>query len=193
MVGVFFTDQSGPANNFVSGYINPNSSFFAVFSTDKPIEVVDGTDAANSLINRGPSVYTSGTVTAVGSVTAGAGVTMTGGAFIQYRPLFAASAAVTLTASQLVGGVITRNSAGATEAFTLPLASAIITALGSQVGASTDFIVSNTNVATNALVVAATSGDTDLTTAGSMTVSATATARFTALVTSASTVVVFRA
>lgn len=75
MVGVFFTDQSGPANNFVSGYINPNSSLFAVFNSDKPIEVVDGTDAANSLVNRGPSVYTSGTVTALGSVSAGTSVT----------------------------------------------------------------------------------------------------------------------
>ena len=188
MVGVFFTDQSGPANTFVTGYINPNSSFFAVFSTDKPVEVVDGTDAANSLVNRGPSVYTSGTVTAA------SGVTMTGGAFVQYRPLFAASAAVTLTVSQLVGGIITRNSAGLTEAFTVPLASAIITALGSQVGASTDFIVSNTNGVANTLVVTATSGDTaNLTTAGSMSISAATTARFTALVTGASTVVVYRA
>jgi hypothetical protein len=75
MVGVFFTDESGTANNFISGYINPNSSFFAVFNSDKPIEVVDGTDAANSLVNRGPSVYTSGTVTALGSVSAGTSVT----------------------------------------------------------------------------------------------------------------------
>ena len=182
MVGVFFTDESGTANNFVSGYINPNSSFFAVFSTDKPIEVVDGTDAANSLINSGPSVYTSG------SVTAGSGVTMTSGVFNQYRRLTAlGTAAATLTTTQLLGGVVTQIAAGS-QTLTFPATSAIITALGSTVGASSDFIYSNSA----AQAVTLTAGDVNTTIVGSVTVNATL-ARLTVLVTGTSTVVIYRA
>ena len=182
MVGVFFTDESGPANTFVTGYINPNSSFFAVFSTDKPVEVVDGTDAANSLVNRGPSVYTSGTVTAVG------GVTMVGGVFNQYRRLTALTAgAATLTTTQLLGGVVTQAASGS-QALTFPATSAIITALGSTVGASSEFIYSNSA----AQAVTLTAGDGNTSFVGSVTVNA-ALARLTVLVTSATTVVIYRA
>jgi hypothetical protein len=182
MVGVFFVDRSGPANNFITGFIDPNSSLFAVFSSDKPIEVVDGTDAANSLLHKGPSVYTGGTV------TAGSGVTMAGGVFNQYRLLTAlGTGAATLTTTQLLGGVVTQAAAGS-QALTFPATSAIITALGSTVGASSDFIYSNSA----AQAVTLTAGDGNTTIVGSATVNATL-ARLTVLVTGATTVTIFRA
>jgi hypothetical protein len=64
MVMVFDTESQ------LKGFIDPNASVFAVFNSDKPCELVDGTDTTLG-VHRGPSVYTFGNVTAVGSVISG--------------------------------------------------------------------------------------------------------------------------
>ena len=66
MVGVF--DSSSCLN----GFIDPNNSLFAVYNTDLPnflprgVDTVTGPDGTTN--DMGPSVYTSGTVTADGSI-----------------------------------------------------------------------------------------------------------------------------
>lgn len=62
MVGVF-DPQSG-----LSGYIDPNSPFFAVYNADKPVEVVDGSDLSGGIPHLGPSVYSAGSVIAAGQI-----------------------------------------------------------------------------------------------------------------------------
>jgi hypothetical protein len=146
MVGVFFTDESGTANNFVTGYINPNSSFFAVFNSDKPIEVVDGTDAANSLINKGPSVFTGGNVLAVGSVTAAA-LNLT-----NYTDTAAPSAAgaATVGLATLVAGTVTINTTAVTANSRIFLTRRTLAGTASATGA---FLVSGTITAGTSFVI----------------------------------------
>jgi hypothetical protein len=86
LVGVF-DYHSG-----LSGFIDPNNAVFALYNGDKPVDSIDG-EAADGVNNhKGMSVYTGGTVTAVGNisstsgsvsaattVTAGTGLTVTSG------------------------------------------------------------------------------------------------------------------
>jgi len=159
MVGVFFTDQSGPANTFVSGYINPNSSLFAVFSTDKPVEVVDGTDAANSLVNRGPSVYTSGTVTAVGSVTAAA-LNLTNYTDTA-NPSLAGAATVGL--ATLASGTVTINTTAVTATSRIFLTRRTLAGTVANTGAIlvVGTITAGTSFVINSFVVAGTAASSD--------------------------------
>lgn len=71
-----YDDQTG-----LSGYINPNSATFAIFNTDKPTYMTDGSEVAGGSYsgqNEGNSVYTLGTVTAGRYVAGGAVVLNTG-------------------------------------------------------------------------------------------------------------------
>jgi hypothetical protein len=79
-----YDDQTG-----LSGYINPNSAVFAIFNTDKPTYLPDGSEVAGGSYsgqNEGNSVYTIGTVMAGASVSAGtsisAGTTITAGKYV---------------------------------------------------------------------------------------------------------------
>lgn len=67
MVGVF------DASSGLKGYIDPNAPIFAVFNSDKPVEMVDGGDNNTATAHKGQPVYTSGDVIAVGGVTAQTG------------------------------------------------------------------------------------------------------------------------
>lgn len=73
-----YDDQTG-----LSGYINPNSATFAIFNTDKPTYMTDGSEVSGGSYsgqNEGNSVYTLGTVTAgAGVVATTGGVTATAG------------------------------------------------------------------------------------------------------------------
>lgn len=61
------------------GFIDPNASQFAVYSTDRNPAFVDAAETAGGTPTRlGPSIYTSGNVTAVGNVVAGGQLTLTG-------------------------------------------------------------------------------------------------------------------
>ena len=61
MVGVYDA-QSG-----LNGFIDPNTSNFAYYNIDKPIEVQDGTDPTTGAKDKGMSVYTNGSVRVWGS------------------------------------------------------------------------------------------------------------------------------
>ena len=61
------------------GFIDPNASNFAVYSTDRNPAFVDVAETAGGTPTRlGPSIYTSGNVTAVGNVTSSGNVTASG-------------------------------------------------------------------------------------------------------------------
>lgn len=145
----------------VKGFINPNASTFTVYNSDKSLEVVD--------INE----------------TNGAGVT--GGRFpLKTVTVLGAVGATTLTAAQLLNGLVTQASTGAV-ALTLPPTSAILAAMGGTVGTSAELIYSNTT-ANNVTVTA---GDASTTFVGSAIVN-NAVSRFIITVATASTVVIYR-
>jgi len=99
MVMVFDVDSQ------LKGFIDPNASVFAVFNTDKPCELVDGTDTTLG-VHRGPSVFT------FGSVTAGTGVVATTGG------VTATAGGVTATAGSIRAATVT-NSTTTTGALTV--------------------------------------------------------------------------
>jgi hypothetical protein len=69
LVGVF-DYHSG-----LSGFIDPNATMFALYNVDKPIDSIDGTAASGANNHKGMSVYTGGTITAVGQIRS-SGVTV---------------------------------------------------------------------------------------------------------------------
>ena len=50
--------------SLLSGYIDPNSSVFALYNHDKPVDVIDAFDLSGSVIHKGPPVFTLGDVIA---------------------------------------------------------------------------------------------------------------------------------
>ena len=119
LVGVF-DYHSG-----LSGFIDPNATVFAIYNVDKPIDSLDGTAASGANNHKGMSVFTGGTVTAVGNVKTqqqlvlGSGTTLvnvyssgTAGAkqydFGQTGAVFVGSSATTtLTVASVSSGTIT--------------------------------------------------------------------------------------
>jgi len=110
LVGVF-DYHSG-----LSGFIDPNETVFALYNVDKPIDSIDGSSGTGPNDHKGMSVYTGGTVTAVGNittstgniaatagtVTAGTGLTVTaGGATITAGGLTVTAGGATVTAGNL--------------------------------------------------------------------------------------------
>jgi hypothetical protein len=75
MVGVY------DANSGLNGYIDPNAPHFAVFNSDKPVEIVDGGDNNTTVPHKGQPVYTTGDIiTSAGDITAQTGdITATAG------------------------------------------------------------------------------------------------------------------
>jgi hypothetical protein len=68
MVGVFDADSG------LSGYIDPNAPQFAVFNSDKPVEMVDGGDTNTTTPHKGQPVYTTGDIiTSGGNIIAQTG------------------------------------------------------------------------------------------------------------------------
>jgi hypothetical protein len=63
-VGVYDADSG------LRGYIDPNAPIFAVFNSDKPVEMVDGGDNNTATPHKGQPVYTTGDVIAEGEVVA---------------------------------------------------------------------------------------------------------------------------
>ena len=67
MVGVF------DSSSLLNGFIDPNNSLFAVYNTDLPNFMLRGVDTVTgpdgTMNDMGPSVFTSGTVTADGNIT----------------------------------------------------------------------------------------------------------------------------
>lgn len=109
MVMVFDTESQ------LRGFIDPNASVFAVFNSDKPCELVDGTDTTLG-VHRGPSVYTFGSVTAGATVTAGTGVVATtGGVTATAGGLTATAGGLTVTAGAIRFPATTNGAVGVTS------------------------------------------------------------------------------
>lgn len=72
MVGVYDADSG------LRGYIDPNAPNFAVFNSDKPVEMVDGGDNNTATPHKGSPVYTTGDVIADGEIRATGQVRSTG-------------------------------------------------------------------------------------------------------------------
>jgi hypothetical protein len=66
-------------NSGIRGYIDPNSPTFAVYNSDKPVEIVDGGDNNNTTPHKGSPVFTSGDVIAGGDVKLGGQIHIAGG------------------------------------------------------------------------------------------------------------------
>jgi len=165
------------AQTGVRGYIDPNAALFSVYNSDKSLEIQDAQENAGGAPTRlGQPIFTAGNITT------------TAGSIIQQRPVNAvATGAVTLTAAQTVGGVVTQAAAG-TQNLTLPATADIISAMGSYVGTTSEFIYINTA----AQAVTVTAGDGNTTFVGSVAVNNTS-ARFIIRIASATTVVLYRA
>jgi len=192
------------------GYIDPNATIFAVYNSDKSLEFTDALEnaggtplsrlgspvytAGNITTTAGNVVATAGSVTAGTTVTAGTGLTITTGPFIQSRPAYTITdgASMTLGTANLIGGINTGTVTQA-RAVTLPITSAIITALGSVVGASSEFVFWN-SAAFNATLTQGDSSTTFQNVSGSPTTAVVNASlyRFLVVVTGASTVVIYR-
>ena len=106
MVGVF-DNQS-----MLSGFIDPNSPVFAVYSTDRPGYLKDAVDPTGGLTDQGPPVKTNGVISSrfvsLGVLT-GAGATLdltTGRVFKFTLPATAVSTVVDVSPSTLLEGVL---------------------------------------------------------------------------------------
>ena len=157
------------AQTGVRGFIDPNAPTFALYNSDKSLEVIDAQENAGGAPARlGPAlpatVTTQKPVNALGS-----------------------SGATVLTAADVVGGIVTQAATGA-QALTLPATSAIIAQMGgANVGATCEFVYINTA----AVAVTVTAGDGSTTLVGSATVNATF-SRFLVRIATATTVVLYR-
>jgi hypothetical protein len=91
------------------------------------------------------------------------------------------AAAVTLTAAEVLGGLVLRDPAGAGRADLLPTAAALIAAIpGAAAGASFEFTIRNTADAAETITVTTNTG---LTLSGVMTIAQSNSKRFLAVVT----------
>ena len=121
LVGVY-DDQTG-----LNGYINPNSAVFAIYNTDKPTYLTDGSEVSGGTYsgqNQGNSLYTRGTVTAGASVSAGTTVTAGTGGFIMPSATVAATGTNAATAAAVAPGFTLVSGADTTKGILLPVASA---------------------------------------------------------------------
>ena len=166
------------------GFIDPNAPQFTVYNSDRNAAFVDVAETAGGAPTRlGPSVFTSGNITT------------TGGTIAQFRTISAlADGTPTLTTAQTLGGWISMAPGANPRVVTLPSTASIITALGSTVGVTSDLVVYGSNG--NALRL--TQGDTSTTfvgggTGGTYTDVTNTTIRFIIAITSATTVVLYRA
>lgn len=167
------------AQTGVSGFVDPNSSLITLYNSDKALEIQDALENAGGVATRlGAPVYTAGNITT------------TGGSVIQNRPVLASGTAiVTLTAAQTVGGVVTQAPVAA-QAVNLPATADIITAMGSFVGTTSEFVYINTSGANIATITA---GDGSTTLVGAAAVAVSTSARFIVRIASVTTVVLYRA
>lgn len=96
LVGVF-DYHSG-----LSGFIDPNATVFALYNVDKPIDSIDGSSGTGPNDHKGMSVYTGGTVTAVGDITSSTGnIAATAGTVTAGTGLVVTAGGATITAGNL--------------------------------------------------------------------------------------------
>ena len=145
MVGVF------DSSSLLNGFIDPNNSLFAVYSTNTPnfvtrgVDTVTGPDGTTN--DMGPPVYTSGTVTAEGNVTSVAGnVVATAGNIIATAGNIIATA----------GSISAATTATAKKYLTLTVGSS--TSAGSDssgyanLNGTSEVIITTTQVTTSSLI-----------------------------------------
>ena len=147
----------------VKGFINPNTSTFVVYNSDKSLEVVDQDETNGTGVFSGR--FPTKTVTAAGT------------------------AVVTLTAAQTVNGIVSQAPVAA-QAVNLASTASILAAMGPTVGTTAEFVYINTSGANIATITA---GDGSTTFVGAVTVAVSSSARFIITVATATTVVLYRA
>jgi hypothetical protein len=120
------------------GFIDPNAPGFALYSTDRNRAFVDVAETAGGAPTRlGPSIYTGGTVTAVGNITSSAEVS---GDTVSGRT-------VTGTSNVISGGklTLTNSSGGSAVVGTLTLTGAVAVVVNTTAVATTSKIFLSRN------------------------------------------------
>jgi len=70
------------AQTQLTGFIDPNSSMFSIYNTDKPNFWADGVDPNTSITDAGLSIYTQGNITAQGFISTASYLTVAGNALV---------------------------------------------------------------------------------------------------------------
>ena len=117
----------------LSGFIDPNSPRFAVYNGDKSVFQDNGVDPNGGLVDRGPPIYTRGTV------TAGSGLTLTAGGLTQKVITLAATGSQNLDLS--LGNVFYLPVATALTAATYTLLNATVGSTFYLIGRSTSSVI----------------------------------------------------
>jgi hypothetical protein len=113
LVGVF------DANSFLSGYIDPNSPLFAVYNSDKAVDLdqlTEGVDGSTGLQDLGQPVFTRGNITTTsGQISCNTLTTLTA------QTLSTGSATIAITINPALGQVFSQTFTitGGTNAFTI--------------------------------------------------------------------------
>jgi hypothetical protein len=143
------------ANSGLSGFIDPNAPQFAVFNSDKPIEIVDGGDNNTTTPHKGSPVFTTGDIiTSGGDITAQTGdITATAGDIIAGDDI-SAGGDITTTGGSIV------IAQGSTGLFKLPttLVGVGNMAAGSIVGGFRRLTINTTGVRTTSKIFLTYSG-----------------------------------
>jgi len=146
LIGVFDYHTS------LSGFINPNATVFALYNLDKPVDDIGGTAAGSTNNTRGMSVYTGGTVTAVGDITTSGQLRSTTSTALTAISVSSGSATLTRDINPALGQVFTLSvqATGGTNSIALTQTTA------SPSGSIVYLIVTLTSSHTTAISVAGT-------------------------------------
>jgi hypothetical protein len=135
-----------------SGFIDPNATMFALYNVDKPVDSIDGTAASGANNHKGMSVYTGGTVTAVGDITTSGQLRSTTSTALTAVSVATGSATLTRDINPALGQVFTLSvqATGGTNSIALTQTTA------SPSGSIVYLIVTLTSSHTTAISVAGT-------------------------------------
>jgi hypothetical protein len=114
--------------SLLSGFIDPNSSVFALYNHDKPVDVIDAFDLSGNVIHKGPPVFT------LGDVIAGRQIRSTGSTALTTVTGTGAVADQTIDVTLGQTFTLTTSASGAATFTLTPTAGSLVTAtLGSTV------------------------------------------------------------
>ncbi len=103
------------ANSGLSGFIDPNAPLFAVFNSDKPVEIVDGGDDNGATPHKGQPVFTTGDIiTSGGDITAQTGdITATAGNIVASSGYIAGTVSLgSVSSGPVYSGIVTDGGSG---------------------------------------------------------------------------------
>jgi hypothetical protein len=127
--------------SMLTGFINPNQPFFSLMNTDRANFLLDGPNGTGTGLSasaRANALYTRGDVLAGGRLDL-SGNALIYGILSDVQSVNAlADADALVTATQIVGGILT-GTLSAARAYQLPSAASIIALIGSAVGTTIEF------------------------------------------------------